>query len=85
MVALFANRTLAEKAVRSHVVDHLIDLDSISPGTDFQLTNLAGDELTLYKHNNGQTLAISPFGIARIVGQNIQAFNGIIHVVDTVL
>ncbi|XP_059083526.1 protein sll1483-like [Tigriopus californicus] len=85
VIALFANRTLAEKTVRSHVVQHLIDLDLISVGMDTQLTNLAGDQITLFKQHDGRILVISPLGIARIVGQNIQASNGIIHVVDTVL
>ena len=68
-----------------HVDDRLLTAEQIPSGSNFFKPVLASERLCITKHGAGVTIADGTGESANVVIANIQADNGVIHVIDKVL
>lgn len=79
------NKALLTNVLLYHVDDRKLTAEMIPSGSNFFKPVLASERLCITKGGDGVTIADGTGDVANVVIANIEADNGVIHVVDKVL
>lgn len=77
LTALLADKVKLQAVLKAHVVDGIVKSKDIKPG---KVKTHGGAEITVMQH--GAMLMVGP---GHVVTADIEATNGVIHIVDTVI